>query len=332
VPPLTKKDKDAMNTFSARPMIESALLAAISVVLVLIGFYVPVIGMVATLVAPLPSAMAVIRHGVRWGILSSIVTVLALSPFLGWITAASLWTVFGLSGIAFGWAVKRKYSPSMVVAITSIAALVGILAGILEAYIVAGITPTQMVEQMVEGFRLSLELNERIMGQDPMAEQMLKTLTDVSTIIRIFPAALIMASIFQSYVNYQVARWVLPKLGQPIEPLPPFSRWMFPNIVAHSWLFAAIATLLQVVRQNDLLLRAAETIFHAGSFLLVIQAFSLVTFYLMRAGFPRLMIGFALYFLYSLSVTSGLGVFFALSGMIDILFDFRHIRTDQELV
>lgn len=321
-----------MNGFSARPMIESALLAAVGAVLVLLGFYVPVLGVLATLLAPLASAMAVIRHDLRWGIMSSVITALALFPFLGWITAISLWTVFGLTGIFFGWAVKRGLRPSLIISVTAAAALLGILTGLLEAYIVSGITPLKLAEQMVETFKMSLELNHRIFGDNPAVDEMMKGFEDVSTFIRLLPGTLIIASLFQAYLNFEVSRWVLPKLGQRIQALPPFSRWMFPTLVSNLWLGAVLVTSFGFFGENQVLLRAAETIFHSTSIILLVQAFSLYSYYLLRAGFPKAVTGFALFLLYSVSTVSALGTVVGLSGMIDILFDFRRLRQKEESV
>ena len=55
-------------------MTESGLLAAITVVMALIGVYVPLLGTVAVLMWPLPILVLIVRHGLRWGVMAVVVS------------------------------------------------------------------------------------------------------------------------------------------------------------------------------------------------------------------------------------------------------------------
>ena len=55
-------------------MTESGLLAAITVVMALIGVYVPLLGTVAILMWPLPILILIVRHGLRWGVMAVVVS------------------------------------------------------------------------------------------------------------------------------------------------------------------------------------------------------------------------------------------------------------------
>jgi len=57
-----------LTRYNTRALVESALLAVIGMILVLIGEYLPFIGMIALFLWPLPSALVVLRHGMRWGV------------------------------------------------------------------------------------------------------------------------------------------------------------------------------------------------------------------------------------------------------------------------
>ena len=123
-------------TNRARPLVESALLAALGALLILIAFYVPLFGLFATVVSPLPTAFAVIRHGIRWGIMSSIVTLMVLLPFLSPVTAVTLWVVYGTMGIALGYSVRRNLPAERTIGLMTGASLVGISVDMLGAYLV----------------------------------------------------------------------------------------------------------------------------------------------------------------------------------------------------
>jgi len=70
-----------LTRYNTRALVESALLAVIGMILVLIGEYLPFIGMIALFLWPLPSALVVLRHGMRWGVMASVLTALCLTFF-----------------------------------------------------------------------------------------------------------------------------------------------------------------------------------------------------------------------------------------------------------
>ena len=99
---------------------ESALLAVIGLVLVLLGQYVPFLGIAASLLWPLPSALVVLRHGMRWGVMASVLTVVCLSMFMNWITALSLWVLFALQDWFSATPCSRVFPAKIIVAQASL--------------------------------------------------------------------------------------------------------------------------------------------------------------------------------------------------------------------
>lgn len=317
-----------MRETAAKPLVESALMAAVGAVLILISFYVPVIGFVAGLVCPVPFALVVMRHGVRWGLLSSVVTALSLLLFLDILTVVALWVVSGLTGVAFGYAITSGFSPSRTILFTAVAFLLGIVAAFLSLYFISGITPGKFVEQMVDSFAKSLEISEKLFGSNPQMEELTKVILSKETALQVLPSAILMASVFQAYLNFEVMRRVLPRLGHSLEPLPPFSRWIFPDYVA----FAAILSFIAAVTVNyhgiPLLAQAGQQIFVLTGFFGMLEAVSVMVFYLLRFGLPRFFIGFVCLFVVTqyILVPSGLTQLFVVFGMMDMLMDFRHLR------
>lgn len=311
----------------ARPLVESAILAACGTVLVLIAFYVPVLGLFAAFLSPLPAALAVIRHGTRWGLLSSAVTGLSLIMFMDLITAVALWVAFGLTGISFGFALRRNYSPGMVIAVTTLAFLVGTLADLVSAYLVTGLTPAKLADELVNAWRMAFNTSQKILGPNPMLDQMTQALSDPGVWLRVLPAAFILGALFQAYLNYEVSARVLPRIGHAIQPLPPFSRWIFPEAVGHAAIISYIGLALPQVHQVELALRALETVFIAVSYLLLLESLSLISFYLLRAGFPRFAVGIASILVLNVWMTGGpFALLMVLLGLADVFFDFRRIR------
>ena len=99
-----------MTRYNTRALVESALLAVIGLVLVLLGQYVPFLGIAASLLGPLPSALVVLRHGMR-GVMASShsrvpVHVHELDHSLKPVV------LFGLTGLVFGYAVLKYSLPN----------------------------------------------------------------------------------------------------------------------------------------------------------------------------------------------------------------------------
>jgi uncharacterized protein YybS (DUF2232 family) len=306
-----------------RSLVESALLAALGSVLVLVGYYVPLLGPIAVFLWPLPSALAVLRHGTRWGFLSSIVTGLSLLLFMDWLTALSVWVLFALTGVTFGYAVSKEYSPVATIFITSGAFLVGLLMSFLSVYFVAGFTPAKLIDDYLKAMQAATEMNKKIFGPNAVLEQFSNLEQVKEQLIRLLPGAILVSAVFQSYMNFEVARRVLSKLGQKVEPLPPFSRWIFPEYVAHGAFVSYLAVALEPYHKISILMGLGENALFMFSLILFAQAASVLSYFMKRARVPGILTGLTLFYLF---VTPGLNTLAMLFGMIDVLFDFRHLR------
>ncbi len=313
-----------MRNLTARPLVESALLAALGAVLILFAFYMPVLGVVVALASPLPAAFAVIRHGGRWGLLTSIVSILALLPFVDWITAVGLWILYGWVGLAFGIAVRRQYSAGLVLAVTALAFVFGVLSVFVTSYLVTGLSLFDFVDQLIKSVEIAVRMNERILGPNPVLDQIAASLSERDVLLKMIPSTVVLSSLLLAYVNIEVFRRVMPRFGYNIEGLPPFSRWIFPEIVAWIGLLGLLG--IPYLPMNAMK-TAAENIFIIVAFLAHLQALSFISFFLLRAGFPRLMTGLVVVFVLSVTLTApGFSFIASFFGMIDMLFDFRRVR------
>jgi len=310
-------------TRTARPLVESALLAALGSVLVLFGYYVPFLGTLVALLWPLPSAVAVLRHGVRWGVLSSIVTGLSLLMFIDWMTAASLWLVFAITGITFGWALRRSYSPATIIIVSGVAFLIGTVAAFVSGYLIAGFTPEKLVDTYIEAMKKATEINQRFLGPSPLLEELKDPSTLKSALLRVFPAVLLFSAVIQAYINFEVSKRVLERLGYHLDSLPPFSRWIFPDYIAFIAVASYLLVALEPSHKISFLAKAGDNAFIFAMFFLVTEAFSVISYFLIRVGFPRPVIVFLCVYLY---VAPTFRLILLLLGLMDMLMDFRRLR------
>lgn len=318
-----------MRQSSTRPLVESAMLATLSAVLMLLAFYVPVIGIAIGFVSPLPVAIAVIRHGVKWGTLASIVGALVLFPIMGWVTAASLWIGFGWVGLVFGYCIRRRVSYTVVLLSTSVAVVIGALAGLLATYLISGLTPLGVLEQTFEAFRASLELSKKIVGDSPRLQEMIRLVADKDAWFRMLPGSFVLAGILMSYLNIEVMRRFLPRFGYDLEPLPPFRRWLFPEFIAWAGLLSFVALVFLVNKPDrETFSIFVQNVYVVASMLGTIEALSLIVYFMLGAGYSNLLVGLGAFLLFNLTATSPIfSLMTPIFGMMDMLLDFRRIRT-----
>ena len=304
------------------------MLATLSAVLMLMAFYVPVAGTAIGFVSPLPVAIAVIRHGGKWGLLASIVGALALFPVMGWITASSSWIAFGWVGLVFGISIRRRYRYTVVLLLTSAAVAAGVLGGLLAAYLVSGLTPLGLFDQVFEAWRVGMEITRRVAGDNPRLLEMLKLLTDRDTLLRMIPGSFILAGVLMSYINVEVLRRFLPRFGYNLEPLPPFREWIFPEVLSWVGLLSFVVLVLLRTRPEQVALSIfAQNVYMAASMFGTLEVFSLLVFFMLRAGYSKIMVGMGVFVLLNLTTTSPLlSLLVPIFGMMDMLLDFRHIR------
>ncbi len=312
-----------MNQHNTRALVESALLSVLGTILVLLGQYVPVIGMVALFLWPLPSALVVLRHGLRWGIMASVVTALSLTLFMNWITALGLWVLFGLTGLTFGYAVTKEFSPAVIITITSGAFLIGVFTAFLSVYVLSAITPMQIIDEWISAMQVSAGISEKLLGPNRAIDiykepEVLKT-----QILRMMPAGVLLSALLQSYINFEVLRRVLSRLGHVLEPLPPFSRWILPEYVAHLAVVAYLSLVLGMYYNIAIVEQISQNVFMTMSILLLIETSSVISYYLTQRRIPKLFSVLAVVLILTTPVLSMLAMLF---GIIDILFDFRRLR------
>jgi len=315
-----------MVTRGIRPLVDSAILAALGAVLLLLGWYVPVVGVIASIVSPLPAAVAVIRHGTRWGVMSSLVTMFVTAPLIGIPNAVALWAINGAMGISFGIGVRRTMRPAMVLVTAAVGSIVAIVAEYTALFLLMGVTLRSQITEFISVFRESMQKSQELLGPNPALDELLRAL-DADLLLATAPAMLILGGFFLAWINFEVFRRILPRLGHSLEPLPPFSRWIFPEFVAHAGFLAFLLPYVQAFVDFPGFTILIQNLAAATGVLFLIETISVMSFYLLRSGMSRGMTAFFGFLAVSMLMGAGpLSLLATLFGMIDILFDFRRIR------
>ncbi|HHY34741.1 MAG TPA: DUF2232 domain-containing protein [Firmicutes bacterium] len=317
-----------------RALVESAFLAALAVVIILLAEYAPVIGIGAAFLGPVPVAVVVSRHGLKWGVLSAVVATLISMAFLNPIVALGAGLVLVLGGLSLGYGIMKKLDAQKTLLLMTIAAIFIAAVNVLLSVIALGLAPEallrQATESMVSGMEQGAQLAAKLTGKPFDAAEWTSTrqamITSLSETLRqTIVGLLVTAAAIHAYLNYTVSGAVLRRFGVPVNELPPFSRWIFPPWFG---LLFFLASTVPAAFANQLaaypLIRAVVMNLIAGtSFFMLFEGLSLLAYYLKEAKMP----GFLIVFLSIYIVTSPSFSFVAqLCGALDAMMDLRRIR------
>jgi uncharacterized protein YybS (DUF2232 family) len=307
-----------------RSLVEGALLAGVTVVLALLGFYVPVLGLIIVFLWPVPIALIHIRHGLRTSILTVVVAGLVLTTFVGPVEALVMSASFGLVGLAFGISFEKKFSAGKTVMIGAIALLLSfaISIGISAAFL--DFSLGEMETQLREAFEGATEVYRRLgLNDENIAEAKKYWDTILSTFRIIFPAAFAGAGIFNAFLNFEVSRLVLRRLGYVIDPLPPFDSWRIPRWTVFVYAAGLLAMSLEQYHGMRWLTLVGSNVFMFINMVFLVGGLSLAFHLISRYNIPKGMKGMTVVGVFLVPALQQLVV---VAGLADTIVDFRSLE------
>ena len=307
-----------------RELVESSLLVALAAALFLSGYFLPLVGMVFSLVCPAPLVVLGLRHNLGRSVLGVAVATIIIAAFTGVIGALFFCFGFGFLGIALG-VLGRRFDKAVDILLYGILVSLGSKLLLMTIAVkLTGINPFSLDEAQL------LPMMERIgsiyssMGMPDVAvsaaaDQMRAAL---ALIPLIFPALLVMAATVDCFMSYIVSGAVLKRLGKEKLPeVPVFREWRFPKSLFLALLVSIILYFagshypaLAVLQRAGLNLRLLVTV------LFFIQGLA-VTWNVMEAkGLGRLVRFLLIGFVFLVSFIAQIVL---ILGIIDMWFDLR---------
>lgn len=214
-----------------RALAEGALLAALAVVLVVAATLIPPL-FILSFVAPAPLVVAVVRHGLRIGLLAGAVAGVLLAIFLG-LQALPAGLLLVGTGAGLGIGVRRGWSIEAVLGLGTIVSLGAILVSLWISLQVAGVDLIDMVLTTTqESYQRSLALWQQIYERMGTSVDIAPIEAELERVIELLPllvpGILVGAGALTAFANYAAAAAPLRRLGNPVPELPPFARWQLP--------------------------------------------------------------------------------------------------------
>ena len=321
-----------MNRIQTRALVEGAIFAAITVVIGIIRFYIPIIALIS-IVWSVPTILIAFRHGFKVSILSAVVSSILVSILTQPIEGLGFFISFGVPGIIMGYLIKKKLKPEMTIFLTSIVLAICSVVSIYLGMLVVGIDITkaysQMFIDMKTAYSEALNTMSGMMGLSH--EQILKTTASFDKTLEmvklILPGGIFMSGVFLSFLNFKLTKLVLKRINFFIEDITPYPRWRLPN----KWMAVVLSIIACAIFEIYFiklpqLYAVTMNIYTIIVLLSVVLGLSVTKFFLDKFTVPKAFKGILLLLLLvALSnVTMLLGIF-------DMVFDFRKLRNKPEI-
>lgn len=321
-----------MNKFSTKTLCESALICALTVVLVLVSSYVPPISMISVFVCGLPLAYLMVRRGVKVTALSLAVSMIILFVVTGNILSAAFTACMVLlPGTVSGWSIGRNQSYYVSLFWTAAAVLLGVVLNVMLINSFSGSENgiADMIDSAIDTMKTALnpliEEAKNSAGTDADSINLLFSETK-TTILTYFPSFLIIASMIIGCLVLASTMFFLKRLRVKSCRYVPFNMIIVPRSMGLVLILLMLVTMFSESTSTFMIiLKNAVAIL---SFIMVVDGLSFVDFIIskrIKNGYLRFVIYIAAsligYFILSV-------IFYALMlvGILDSGRNFRRIK------
>ena len=305
-----------------RSLTEGGILAAVMVVLAVVAVYVPLLGIVAVLLWPLPAALLIVRHGFRWGVMSvavaAILTAVLIEPTVG----LRLAIAFGPVGLALGAGFRRAHSATRLVTTAMAVSIAAKFAGLALVFSLTGMEPfSGQLAAMEESFGQAAVMYENIgMSEEQIAAAKDTFMQNIAMVRLLLPLVVVTMGLLDTMVNFWALGKLLTRMGTPVSALPPFREWRLPSVFFYVFGFSLLGMYWGSTREIELLYQVSLNLNMATTLAGLIEGASLYEFVTRHYGWPRLVTTVALFFLIFNSLFMPILVF---TGLLDTVFDYR---------
>lgn len=303
-------------------MVESGIMSALVVVFMMMAIYIPVMGVAALFIAPIPIVILNVRYDIKYSILSIIVSGVLLCMFNGVITGFANIGLYAFPAIALGQCIKHKKSSIVSFIALLVANIVGnVSSALIYIYLAMNTTVYKFTDSFVKEFQATLSIYSKLgldVSSNPQYKQFLSI--DANFILNLIPAILIMGGAIFALLNYNITREIFKRLKLKMTPLPNFTEWytdtMFGGILI------IIVCIGIMARQSGL--RIGEYIFYSGftvfTLVMFVTGLSVIAYFLLNK--IKMKKGFVILICVILSLSSLQSVIVVL-GVTDFIADFR---------
>lgn len=305
-----------------RSLTESGILAAVLVVLAIVAVYVPILGIVAVLLWPLPVTVLIVRHGFRWGVMALAVASLLIAMLIEPTIGLRLAIAFGPVGLALGFGYRSGHSATRLVATTILVSIVAKFAGLGIVFFLTGLEPfSGQLTAMEESFSQAAAVYESVgMSEAQIAAARETFQQNISLVRLLLPLVVVTMGLLDTMLNFWALGKVLGRLGEKVPVLPPFTEWRLPGIFLYIFGFSLLGMYWGSTRELTLLYQASLNFNMLATLAGLIEGASLYEYVVRYYRWSRLVSTLVLIFVVFSSFLMPILVF---TGLFDMVFDYR---------
>ena len=236
-------------------MTESGILAAITVVMALIAVYVPMLGIVAVLLWPLPMIVLIVRHGLRWGIMSVLVAAILTAVLVEPLISLRLALAFAPGGIALGIGYRRGWPGVRIFTVGVIVSLAAKMAALGLVFLITNIHPfTMQFDALNDSFQKSVEIYQSFNMTEEQIEQAKETFSQNMQLVKLLlPMVVVLMGLMDTALNFVIGGKVLHRLGHDVPVFPKFTEWRLPKAFLYLFGFSLVGMYWGTTRELALL-------------------------------------------------------------------------------
>ena len=324
------KGGEALNrAYPIRSLTEGATMSGVFILLAIITYYSP-IGTILLLAMSAPTAILVLRHNWKVGLLSAVSSLLLLLMLLDPIYVLTGCLTLQFTGLILGISLRNQWGPWTSVLTTSVACLLGFLFLIAASSLIFDIN---YIDEMIGMYRQASVASLDLAQQFNLPEEQITLLQRVPELIEtvfttLFPMLLVLSSFINALLNYQVMVLLGKRMNFTVRSLPPFQTWRLPDWFGLGYVVAFIANWLGQTQSIAPLVMTADNIYQLFYFLLQVQGISVSVWYLLKFNVSPIFRWLVLLFLY---LNPYLAFIAILVGLADLIFDLRRLTPRRRL-
>lgn len=317
-------------------MVFGGIMAALILVCALVPFL--------SIVMPVPLVLVYIRYGGRTATMTAIVAALLTAMFTGVVQAFLLTVPVGiLPGLAFGYGFRHKLRPMMIGIIAVLTFFLAWSANyvVTRTLVLGGQDPIeqsmesqeakQAIEKLIGVFEQAVEQtparDEAEQASRSASIAQMRQWGEHPTVLywSLLPSMLLVGGVVNTWLNYMLCRFILPRFGHDVPAPTPFSQFTLPLWMV--WAFAMFYLPSLYVAQS--LLDApwwAKVLFNLGTVLQTVFMFYglAVAYGYFRRKQEMGKLGAVMWSVVPLLFLGAYGpLIYSMVGMADAIFDFR---------
>lgn len=230
---------------------QAGIAAALTVVLSLAGWYIPILSGIIFFLIPIPIIYMALKNGIKWSLIVTIGMFILDTIFMGISTSIFIVSIFGFLGVIIGGGYRYKIKPLYILLLGGISVLGGlIICDLLAMYILGG-------ETMILGGAMINEIEsgmKAILPEIYSGENLVKATNQMQLIIenmrKTIPVAIAGASLFYALFAMTISSIIFRKMGiKDLPKIPPFEKWNMPVYLVYAYLL--MLTMQWILPKND---------------------------------------------------------------------------------